>query len=716
MAGTMDGMALITRSRTSVGARTVNYLDDAVVAAYFAAREHVAYFRSLKAAQERRDFHERLIPVLRAFVDRAVPSAFDVLDGIIGRTIDVDPAPSTRDLLALVRERQPTGLELLDVEADVDFNELRSAYRRAALRYHPDRGGSDEQMAAINEAYEILHAGLSAQVAGVPELQEGEPEADAGPRCALDYVWCTLFELFQVAVDDWALDDASKLLQELQSDRFRESRYTRSEDRWIELTKPAADLSKRWVAAGNRKAAEAALVVARTGVARARRNGLTFDIYLDPAEKVFAGTSKPGFGLNHLRQVENAHRYGAIDEKKYAAARAKLAADQQARAADRARRSEVMNRVRFVEQLPIDPKVEVAAPASSLVPSPDYFQVRAEDLSPEQLAEYHRAFSPSSTLDLVAKYAYVRLSSLIRSAIHHPDEVEPAVLAAEVRNIVDLVPRSGGFGEPIAKVLEMFAKLDRAGRREYATVLQQLLTPEPVEGALITVSGPDGTGLEPFFLEDAVRIGLGQGSPRASRPNLQALEENRRRTEDLERFNEDTKRRLRAGDLDAIADAVEFFVDDIDCLLVYIEVGGWLKMLVDGRRFGECARLIVRINELLDDLIEERRTHRYYGRQTLASYRSAKERFNEKLGKLVFPGKMRIEVVGDDVLDLVETVRRFGGTASPGLLERAADGCAAADRIAEARTYYIAAIEAAMAAGKPTATVSRLKKKTAALR
>lgn len=40
----------------------------------------------------------------------------------------------------------------------IDQSEVTAAYRRAAMVYHPDRGGSTEMMQAVNQAYAQLQA------------------------------------------------------------------------------------------------------------------------------------------------------------------------------------------------------------------------------------------------------------------------------------------------------------------------------------------------------------------------------------------------------------------------------------------------------------------------------------------------------------------------------------------------------------------------------
>src|SRR6187549_1224274 len=49
--------------------------------------------------------------------------------------------------------------EVLGVERSVDAAELKRAYRKLAMEYHPDRNKSDgaaDQFKEINQAYEVL--------------------------------------------------------------------------------------------------------------------------------------------------------------------------------------------------------------------------------------------------------------------------------------------------------------------------------------------------------------------------------------------------------------------------------------------------------------------------------------------------------------------------------------------------------------------------------
>lgn len=64
-----------------------SFLEHPIIGAYFAAKEHVAYYRSPQG-RDARDFHEFLIPVLRNFLEQvSTQNAAKILDD----TMDCTP-------------------------------------------------------------------------------------------------------------------------------------------------------------------------------------------------------------------------------------------------------------------------------------------------------------------------------------------------------------------------------------------------------------------------------------------------------------------------------------------------------------------------------------------------------------------------------------------------------------------------------------------------
>ncbi|WP_353573218.1 DNA-J related domain-containing protein [Candidatus Albibeggiatoa sp. nov. BB20] len=53
-------------------------------------------------------------------------------------------------------EQKMGALELLGLQEPTDYPKIKKQYRKLVSRYHPDRGGDEEQLQAINVAMDIL--------------------------------------------------------------------------------------------------------------------------------------------------------------------------------------------------------------------------------------------------------------------------------------------------------------------------------------------------------------------------------------------------------------------------------------------------------------------------------------------------------------------------------------------------------------------------------
>ena len=267
----------------------LDYLDDPAVAAYFAAREHETYYRSLKRIDDRRAFHDAMVAVALQLLEVADTPAQAVLDPIIARSA------LTREPLANAQQAArdvPEGLRLLNLDQQFDFEDLRAAYRRAALRHHPDRGGSNEQMVEVNRAYERLHASLTAEV---QEPSAVEPWGGRA-RTALDYLYITTSFVFEIALDDFALEDALYWLEKLTSGAFEESPLAKNVHRRTTLIDGASRLTERFLAAGRMDAAERALAAARV-LDKIAPCASRYSRHFTRAEALVAGYGKPRFTL-----------------------------------------------------------------------------------------------------------------------------------------------------------------------------------------------------------------------------------------------------------------------------------------------------------------------------------------------------------------------------------------------------------------------------------
>jgi hypothetical protein len=396
------------------------------------------------------------------------------------------------------------GLGILGVDETVDFDTLREAYRAAALQHHPDRGGSNEAMTAVNLAYEQLHELISSRVSSVAPTPVLREAAESGQ----DYLWSVTRLLFEISLDDWALEEALAWLERLLA--ARPTHQSGSPPwRWTNLIEPSLQLAERFAAARRREQAQHVISLIEPSVDLVKMTGLNYNYFavgLKKGQSVANGERTPRFIINHVRQLENAYRLGAIDEKRYTNTRARLEKRIETKAAAVAEQAEVLRRTQFIPDLLADAHLAAHDVADDrLVPEPGYYQSNASQLTPDQQAQYLRAFSDESAgLDLVQKYAWVRLGSLLRSGFHSGDLADLRALSAEAHEMGWIQPRCDYYADMVSAILENLAGLSGSARRNAVAAIQALQAPtHSASGVSFGLPTPE---LSPAFLDKALEI------------------------------------------------------------------------------------------------------------------------------------------------------------------------------------------------------------------
>lgn len=67
-------------------------------------------------------------------------------------------------------------MQVLDVTPDIDLAGLKKQFRRKASQYHPDKGGSKEEMQKVNDAYETLKDNIGKMTKALDRKAEREEE------------------------------------------------------------------------------------------------------------------------------------------------------------------------------------------------------------------------------------------------------------------------------------------------------------------------------------------------------------------------------------------------------------------------------------------------------------------------------------------------------------------------------------------------------------
>jgi len=83
---------------------------------------------------------------------------------------------------------------ILGLKRSATADEIRAAYRKAAKKAHPDRGGSSEEFRLIRKAADVLLAEAESRGG----LAGRDPRSRAGDRTSVDGDWMTVSEALRV--------------------------------------------------------------------------------------------------------------------------------------------------------------------------------------------------------------------------------------------------------------------------------------------------------------------------------------------------------------------------------------------------------------------------------------------------------------------------------------------------------------------------------------
>ncbi len=438
----------------------MNYLESPVISAYIAAREHAAFYASLKHVGPRMDFYPKLTWALQSFLDVVdVPEARALIDATIlndERSPLRAPASGSRvdDLASRARCLDPQGFDLLSLDSPLTFESLKRAYRAAAFRNHPDRGGDVDTMRDINCAFARFHAWMSSAVQQAPST--GSNDLDSAMD-ASDFICAMALLLVRVHNNEYAYDRSLRIARQLIGMGFPSESHPSPTSRQFGTL-----IRESW------------LMTAHTcalGLAQCRRREDSLEMYaiaqrfghpslphrlapwqrlptIESLERAMVGPRPTHLSLPSIASAKNALRLGLIDQKRHAAALGRFQRKHQEDALQHNALSHYLDCGGFLQDLSAD-RTSYRLSASGIVASkylvgePSYGQWRIDDLSVEQQRDYFRAFGSDSTLELVRKYYFIRLTSTLRSMIAESPPPHCAI-TAECRLMSELMDVRGG--------------------------------------------------------------------------------------------------------------------------------------------------------------------------------------------------------------------------------------------------------------------------------
>lgn len=404
----------------------VDLLNSPAVIGYFDVKECDLFYSTINLANNRRDFHPKLISAGNNFLNLTSdePSQILVTD-IMSRIFRENRDEcSIQAWIKEVSRYNPNGYKLLKMTPSLSLKELKQNYKFAALKHHPDRGGKQETMVALNEAYTELHALIIER--DLPYSTTLYEACGNTIQSCSDYRHRITRLLFFAHIEDWNLDEAFQHLNSLISQQWNATRYIKALHRKIELVDVSRKFIGQLMLANLVDKAKYTYNVLLSGVEAAIKKGLVenyFDKVLHESQEFLSGNKKFKVFVNHPIQADNLLKYQIIDTKRYRNFLKKYNDEiQNLNTKDEENRKifeDRINKTKFINNLPSDVFFMGKVVQQKTVPQPGYFVTRISALSNDQQAEYFLAFGENSQWKFVCKYIYVRLHSLLESAIRY---------------------------------------------------------------------------------------------------------------------------------------------------------------------------------------------------------------------------------------------------------------------------------------------------------
>ena len=393
--------------------KAFNYLEDPLMSAYFLSTEAMAYYLSIKHVDIKRDYHAQLISSINDFLSLINETNIEILNFyIFSKNKSTSRGLTNADSSVTLESIHPEGCELLGIKLPLTHESLKICYRKAAMKYHPDRGGSHEEMLIINEAYTAYQNYLCGNFKSAGELNF-ENNFYAVPRDVNDYIYLLNSLLSQVYCDEWDLLNSYKIVKKLQDQEFYGSKLIETGEEVRKLVEMASTLTQRLTA--NHQDLEAKEIMEFTKYIY-NLGKLDYKPYLEEPEKIRNGVKTLRIIINHIRQADNALSNGVISIKRYESLLRRFGKKKDIEIEKAVILKEFLNSDGFIDELVYDNGANKTPSDSTPIPEVGYYEdKKLHRLSKAQQAEYFLAFSTKSSLNLARKYIYVRLASYILS-------------------------------------------------------------------------------------------------------------------------------------------------------------------------------------------------------------------------------------------------------------------------------------------------------------
>jgi hypothetical protein len=408
---------------------------------YHRTKEVVASYNSLNSIENKREVQNEIVHVLTEFTEYQYSNEeIEFINSILKENTNLLESISYKssDLVNILRSANQTGVDLLNISAEIDIPQLKQLYRKAAIVHHPDKGGSDEKMQLVNHAYtqflELIELNTIYQ-----QTNNESSQVIKSPLTFDDYVFIVHFNLLMIFCDSFAADKAYQYLMITRN--LLQSNKSSFIGQYIgTLMGFGGDLfkiSKLFARFQMREELIEASQIVSKFLDRYVLDWSPHDEFDERPKRDFFPIEEKmqnEFGLSiiikHINQAENSFRLGKISEKRYQALLKKYDLKKDTRKGIAEDINKFIINFGFVTKLS-NSNYEVRPANSNIIMAP-YLIDRFDFLEENQKAEYLEVFGCANQGHLFEKYYEVRVSEILLGLIQNFDHLPLENIKSEI--------------------------------------------------------------------------------------------------------------------------------------------------------------------------------------------------------------------------------------------------------------------------------------------
>lgn len=396
-----------------------------------------------------------------------------------GKTRVSNTSICVKGLLEKLQSLDSEAVRLLGIDDTINIKKLKICYNQASKKYHPDLGGSNEQMQKVNEAFALFHEVISNYNSN--DLSQSKYFAENSPDSWEEWKFSCYFSLSLIYGDFFAADKAFHYFKTAHV-FSKESRPSYVGALVSNLFNSSDLMFKVCGALGRfkmlKELQEAAAITSHfldVIVDQRAKDSILYDTgrsYYPPQSR-FLEEYGTKIVITHLEQAKNAFRLGKIDEKRFHAALKKFG--------DKKEKSNKFSQAieLFYKQNPAIIKLnnttyDLSDSPPSIITPLGFFQNRFSHLENDQKFAYVKSFSEQIDGETCLKYLSVRATEILLGLITNYENIDLNNIEREITFINENIPSAKENFFPLEQFLQHLRILKESERIEKLKLLASM--------------------------------------------------------------------------------------------------------------------------------------------------------------------------------------------------------------------------------------------------